>query len=284
MSSLDQQRIGLVGLGAIGGSLALALRSRTQLVAWSRDPSDRAAAEGAGVPLCRGNSPDWVRDFADVTVAVIAVPLDEVAGVVRAVLPLVPNETLILHTASLQRRAALGLSEAEARRVLGTHPIAGSERSGFAAANAGMFRGATVRAESRATELERRRIEALWGAVGIDRLIWSDATVHDDLMSWVSHLPQLTATALAAVLGRRGLSPRDAGPGLCDVTRLAASDLAMWASILSKAPHETAAALRSLTSTLDALATAIETHDSTTVAGCWREARAWQRGIAEKPA
>jgi prephenate dehydrogenase len=281
MSSLAQERIGIVGLGAIGGSLALSLRDHASLIAWSRDPGDRASAAAARVRVPEGDGDSWLSDFANATIVVVAVPLDEVASVARGLLHIVPNDALLLHTGSLQRRDAVGLDDAESRRVLGTHPIAGSERSGFAAATGSMFRGAALRAEARATDAERRRIEALWGAAGIERIIWSDAEAHDDLMSWVSHLPQLTATAVAATLAHKGIASRDAGPGVRDLTRLASSDLTMWKSILSKTSRETPTALRRLTAVLESIASAIEAKDDRLLAAHWDEARRWRLGLAE---
>jgi prephenate dehydrogenase len=283
MSPLDQERIGIVGLGAMGGSLALAWRDRAPVLAWSRDAADRESAHAAGVQVCGDDGSIWAEAMANTTVVVIAVPLDEVASVARELLARLPDDALVLHTASLQRRDAVGLGEHEFRRVLGTHPIAGSERSGFAAAHAGMFRGATVRAEARATNAERRRIDRLWRDTGIARVEWSDAAVHDELMAWVSHLPQLTSTALAAALGQQGIARRDVGPGARDTTRLASSDLGMWAPILQKAPRETVETLRRLTSMLDTLASALEKHDSASIAAIWEQARAW-RARAEKRA
>jgi prephenate dehydrogenase len=281
MSRRDQERIGIVGLGAVGGSLALALRDRVPLLAWSRDATDRGAARAAGIHVCREAGSTWTDEMANTTLVVIAVPLDEVASVAREMLTRLPDEALVTHTASLQSRDALGMSEEESRRVLGTHPIAGSERSGFAAADAGMFRGATVRAEARATNVERQRIEKLWLDTGVARVTWGDAAAHDSLMSWVSHLPQLTSTALAAVLGQQAIAPLDVGPGVRDTTRLASSDFGMWAPIFRHAPRETVEGLRRLTSTLDALADALERHDATSIARSWEQARAW-RASAEK--
>jgi prephenate dehydrogenase len=281
MSPLREEQIGIVGLGVIGGSLALSLRDQASLVAWSRDRADRTSAAAAGIRICSGDDSGWLRDFANATIVVIAVPLGEVASVARAVVTVVPNDALLLHTGSLQRREAVGLSEAERTRVFGTHPVAGSERSGFAAATATTFRGATLRAEARVRDAERRRIEALWGAAGIDHIVWGDAAAHDDLMSWVSHLPQLTATALAAVLARQGIGPHDAGPGARDVTRLASSDLAMWRPILTHVSRETPTALRRLTAELEALAAAVEAKDHARIAMHWEEARAWRHGLAE---
>ena len=278
-----QERIGVVGLGAIGGSLALAWRESGAVRAWSRDPSDRHQARSAGIPLCAGGESDWVNDMASSTAVVVAVPVDEIANVVRRLLPLVPDECLLLHVGSLQRRDALGLREPEFQRVLGTHPLAGSERAGFSAASPEMFRRATVRAEARATEPMRERIQALWRMAGVGRIIWQDAVEHDALMSWVSHLSQLTSTAIAGVLAERGISPHDLGPGARGATRLAGSDFSIWSPILARAPDDTATALRRLSSVLHDLASALEARDSRALERTWQRARSWtMRG--EEPA
>jgi prephenate dehydrogenase len=278
MSRRDHERIGIIGLGAVGGSLALALRDRAPTLTWSRDAGDRSSARAAGIDVCREQGAPWVEQMANATLVVIAVPLDEVASVARDIVTRLPHEALVLHTTSLQRRDALGLSEAESRRVLGTHPIAGSERSGFGAADAGMFRGATVRAEARATDDERQRIEMLWRAADVARIAWDDASTHDELMSWVSHLPQLASTALATVLAQQSIAPRDVGPGARDATRLAASDFGMWAPILRNAPRETVEALRRLTSSLDALGDALERSDLASLSASWEQGRGWRAG------
>ena len=277
MSAPTDERLGIIGLGAVGGSLALAWGDRARLIAWSRDPADRASARAAGVVVT--DEARWREDMQSRTVVVIAVPPSEVAAVVRDLLASVPDECLVLHTTSLQGGDALGLADDIRHRVLGTHPIAGSERSGFSAANRDMFRGATLRAEARASDAERQRIETLWRRVGISRIVWDDAGAHDVLMSWISHLPQLTSTALAAVLANRGIAPADVGPGARDATRLASSDPAMWTSILEHAPRETVDALRCLTSSLEALRAALDEHDPAGIAAIWEKARAWRTRV-----
>jgi prephenate dehydrogenase len=165
---------------------------------------------------------------------------------------------------------------------VGTHPIAGTERAGFGAADPATFRDATVRAEARADAQARARIESIWRAAGASRFVWDDARKHDALMAWISHLPQLTSTALASVLAEQRVAHREAGPGARDTTRLAASDLTMWGPILEGAPEETIAAVRRLTSTLHGLGDALEARDQASVARLWEQARAW-RTRSEEP-
>ena len=280
MSALLEDRIGIVGLGAIGGSLALALRDRARVMAWSRDATDRDGARAAAIPLCDDDS-RWAEAMGESTAILIAVPIDELASVVRRLTAAVPDECVLIHTSSLQQREALGLREPDFARILGAHPLAGSEGSGFTAADRDMFQGATVRAEARAAPPQRERVERVWRAAGAARIVWEDAAAHDALMAWVSHLPQLTATALAAAMAQRGMAFGDLGPGGRGMTRLAASDFGMWGPILQRAPRETVDALRCLTSTLDALREAVEARDGRSLSDVWTQARAWKRGAGE---
>ena len=272
----SRERLGIVGLGAIGGSLALALRDIAEVVVWSRDPADRDAATATGLSIAPEEVGGRAKAFQRASMLVIAVPLDQVASVAQSAIESVPDECLVTHVGSLQSRPALGLSDYLHARVIGTHPVAGAERSGFGAARANMFRGACLRAESRATPAQRARIEDLWRSAGITRVVWDEAGRHDALMAWVSHLPQLTATALSATLAQGAVEASALGPGGRDMTRLAVSDLAMWKPLLERAPRETTAALGQLTRTLQDLREAIERHDSETLAALWEKGRVWK--------
>lgn len=269
--------VGIVGLGAVGGSLALSLRSRLPAIAWARDKADRHAARDAGIDV-RGDDTSWGRAMDDATIIVIAVPLDAIASVARALRSQVREDVLIVHTGSLQRREALSFTDADVARVIGTHPMAGSERSGFAAARADMFRGATVRDEERASERERERIDRLWREAGCTRIVWNSSVAHDALMGRVSHVPQLLAAALGAVLGDAGVRADDLGPGARDMTRLASSDPSMWLPLLTNAPPQTVDGVRHLTSTLTELADAIERRDRSAIARLLERGRAWRDG------
>jgi hypothetical protein len=113
-----------------------------------------------------------------------------------------------LHVCGLQGKGALGLDDATHERLIGTHPLAGSHESGFPASRPGLFIGATVSIEQRANAHVRRRAELLWRTVGAARIEYRTAEEHDRLMAWVSHLPQLASTALAASLAAADVDPQ----------------------------------------------------------------------------
>src|SRR5689334_20220605 len=112
---------------------------------------------------------------------------------------------------------ALGFTSEMAARIVGTHPFAGTQLSGFSAARADMFRSAPVYVERRGTQRQRADAELLWGLAGAARIELVDAQTHDATMGYLSHAPQLVATAVAAALAQSPAVDLRAGPGLLGV-------------------------------------------------------------------
>lgn len=266
--------VGIVGLGLIGGSLALALRARgiTVLGTDACETERRHAAE-AGVHVVH----DLVALAAyEPHVVVLAVPLGALRTVTRALLPLLPAHIMVVHTAGLQRDEATGLDARARARVIGTHPLAGSHGAGFAAARSTLFAGATVVVDERADGCTRDRLAWLWREAGAATVAHRAAASHDRDMAWVSHLPQLVATALAATLADAGIDPAGGGPGLHDTTRLAASPLPLWRDLLHAAPPDTHAALASMTATLDRLRVALADRHDPLLTELWSRGQGWR--------
>jgi prephenate dehydrogenase len=281
MASMMTRRdadVAVIGLGVIGGSAALRLKERgTELRAFSTGVADAAEATRAGV-IVTDTLDEAVRE---VGLVLIAVPVDRVCAVADQVVGAAPNEATILHAASLQRIEALQLRPETAARVIGTHPLAGSHRTGFGAARADMFRDATVYAEIRATKQQREDAEFFWSLAGAKRVEYLSASAHDDAMAWVSHLPQLASTALAAALASMMAAPLEnarvpLGPGGRDATRLAMSGFGMWQPILDRAPSATLSALAALESSVERLRAAVESRDWKSVEKIWSAADAWR--------
>jgi prephenate dehydrogenase len=257
--------VAVIGLGAIGGSVAKALvRAGVRVRAHASSAADADGARAAGVEI----ADDLAGCVADTPTVLIAVPIPAHAAVAAAAAP----DALLLHTASLQRETALGTS---AGRVIGTHPIAGTHRAGFVAADADMFDGCVVSIEARAPATARTSAEHLWRTIGARRFEYRTAEEHDRLMTWVSHLPQLASTALAGAIASSGVRWDALGPGGRDATRLAASPFDMWSSILAHARPEAAHAAAALERSLGAIRSALESGDMETVERIWASARAW---------
>ena len=275
--------VAIVGLGVIGGSAALRLQERgTAVRGFSSGARDCTAAQEAAISVTR-TLDEAVRD---VGLVLIAVPLDRISTVAAQVVGAAPPRATILHAGSLQRVEALRTLPEIAARIVGTHPLAGSHKTGFAAARADLFRDATVFIEARADARQREEAELFWSIAGARHIEYATAAAHDDAMAWISHLPQLTSKALAAVLARELVPPNDLprlplGPGARDTTRLAMSPLDMWQPILERAPAATLAGLRALESNVHRLRVALENQNWNELRELWESAREW-RSAAEQ--
>jgi prephenate dehydrogenase len=266
-------RVAIIGLGAIGGSAALKLRQRGAVpTGFTVDEEDRRLARAAGVDV-RDSIAEAVRD-ADLVL--IAVPLDKLSAVASDVCAAAPSTATILHAASLQRPDATRLPPAIGDRVTGTHPIAGTDRSGFAAASAEMFRGARVFIDRRDDKQVREDAELFWSMAGAGRIEFLPQEKHDNLMAAISHTPQILSTVLAAVLGYGAASRSELGPGGRDMTRLAGSSWEMWQPLLAATPGKTLAILEAIESELQTVRKAIQSGDFKDLSVTWAIARGWQ--------
>jgi len=271
--------VAVVGLGCIGGSLARVLAERhAQVRTWSDALVDRDLADDARLPVA-ASAAEAMRGAA---LIVIAVPLPAINTVAARAREAAPG-AVILHTGGLQGAGVLGIPAALHAHVIGTHPLAGSHSSGFGASRADLFSGCTVSIEARADARVRAAAEALWRLAGAARFDYREAGEHDLLMAWVSHLPQLAATALAGALAATGIAARDGGPGLHDTTRLAMSSLELWQPLLAPARRELDVALAALETRLGELRRAIASRDAEQLALLWESARAWRLTAGERP-
>lgn len=265
--------VGVVGLGVMGGSLVRRLSAMgASTVAWSPDPAERdavAALPGASIgepgqmAACRG--------------IVLAVPLDALAPVLAELAPSLADEAWVQDVASLQGPALDAFAGASLdRRSVSAHPMAGAEGSGFEASRTDLYDGAVVwLSGDDAVEELRLEVHAFWDEVGA-RPRWVPAAEHDRRMAWVSHLPQLVSTELAALLMGRGLELSDLGPGALDMTRLAGSSPEMWRPLLGASPEMAAEALRAMARRLERRADALAEGDAAGFADLLAETRGWR--------
>jgi prephenate dehydrogenase len=230
-------RVAIVGTGLIGGSLGLAVaRSRpdAEIVGFDSDPQavQGALAKGA-IRTIASSAPDAV---AGAELVVLALPVDRIPKVCWSLGHAVAPDAVVTDVGSAK---AAVVAEGEAvfgAQFVGGHPMTGSERHGIDAADAGLFQDAwwiltptattSSKAYSKVTDVVREL-----GA----RPVAVEPDVHDSLVARLSHLPQLTASALVEVATATG--DRDALLGLAaggfrDVTRIAASNPDLWVAII----------------------------------------------------
>ena len=276
---LPFERVGILGLGVMGGSLARALRALPEgptVVGWSPDEGEVAAALEMGAIHEAAPGPEAAAQAGDLVV--LAAPLSACLTLMERVAPHLVGPRLLTDVASLKAPLADAAAELDLReRWVGSHPMCGSADSGFAASRPDLFEDAKVwlcsHAEARQHLAAMRRF---WVSVGaVTGPVEPEA--HDSLMARVSHLPQLTANALAATMEKAGLHQVDLGPGAREMTRLAGSAPEMWSDILAHAPAELAGHLRDTAYNLRKLATLVERGDLEALAAWMERSRAWKR-------
>lgn len=221
--------VAVVGLGLIGGSLALRLADAGHRVrGWDTDRGTRSAAGAAGIDV----APDLADGVEAADVVVLAVPLAALRGAIAEVADLLPADAVLTDVGSVKGPAYLAAARAGlAGRFVGGHPMAGKEFAGFVAAEPTLFDGAAwVLALEPDTVLAHwRRLAGLLIGIGA-RIVPATAAEHDAAVARISHLPHLLAAALAAVGGAGGpLALSLAAGSFRDGTRVAGTppDLAI---------------------------------------------------------
>ncbi|WP_375401607.1 prephenate dehydrogenase [uncultured Amnibacterium sp.] len=249
----------IVGTGLLGTSVGLGLTPQgVDVVLDDASPSALALAFDYGAGR-------HARADDDVALVVVAVPPDRTAAVVAAELAAHPR-ALVTDVASVKGPILdeLAATETDTARYIGSHPMAGRERSGPIAARADLFVGRpwvlSAHADGRAGAAEVVEALALdLGAVPVHLA----ADRHDAAVAVVSHAPQLVASLLAARLIDASYETVGlVGQGMRDVTRIAGSEPAMWVQILRANAAHVAPVLTDLRDDLDAVLQALDAPDA----------------------
>jgi prephenate dehydrogenase len=262
------QRLAIVGLGLLGGSVAKAARARglaAEIVGVGRDVTRLEAARRDGT-VDRVTA-DLAAGVRDADVVVLGAPVLAILTLLETMARVVPPETIVTDVGSTKAEivaTAVRLGRARPFRFVGSHPMAGSEQSGYAHARVDLFEGATVIVTpTEATEAGAvKTVAALWEGVGAGRVLTLDPESHDRAVAAISHLPHLVAFALVDAVERFEPGAFDvAARGFRDTTRIAAADPTMWEEIFLANRDALAAGLEAYRASLDALARLVAAGD-----------------------
>lgn len=267
-------KLAIIGVGLIGGSLARDLRAAgavRELIGYGRGLGNLQLAVELGViDRAAVSLDDAVRD-ADMVV--LAVPVGAMAEALAGIAASLSNDCVVTDVGSVKgsviaaARPALG---ARFARFVPGHPIAGTERSGVGASLTGLFRHRRVilTPEPDTEEAAVGRVRAMWELTGA-QIITMSAAEHDQVLAASSHLPHVLAYALLDLYVRRDDHRRIfecAAGGFRDFTRIASSDPVLWRDICLANRDAIAAILRQYQGDLGAMIEAIENGD-----GRWLE-------------
>ncbi len=275
----------VIGLGLIGGSTALALRERN--IALSVTGFDPAAGEAAKqLGLVDALSHDLAQACAASDLIILATPPTQFNEVIAVCAQRLNTNALLVDVGSTKLPFVELLKQLPAgfaSRCVPCHPIAGSEKSGPAAANANLFKGARVvvcpHQNNSADAIHMA--ELLWAAMGAQTMRMTPQE-HDAVFAHVSHLPHIVAFALAGALANQPNAQQlleQGGAGMRDTSRIAASDAVLWADIALSNRTELLKALKHYQQSLEQMTQAIETEQRRHLEQLLEKAARWRRQL-----
>jgi prephenate dehydrogenase len=284
---MDQQQITIVGLGLMGGSLALALRPYARrLTAVDRDPAAAAAAVAQGVVDSAGT--DLATGVRQADLLILATPVQAIVDLIEQLPRLRPEGCLLLDLGS-SKQAVVAAMDAlpESFEAIGGHPMCGGTGTGLAAARGDLFRGHTfaICRSRRTTSRVEETVLQLVDSIGA-RPLFTPAERHDRLVALTSHLPYLLAALLTQQAAASAAVDEQLWPlassGFRDTSRLAASDPHMMRDILLTNSAAVLEQLQQFQSGLAGLAALLEQDDPQALAAWLSRRQAEQLAYRER--
>ena len=278
---MQWKKVTLVGVGLLGGSLGLALRQRrladvvAGFVRRATSVAECQACAAVDVASC-----DLASAVEGAGLVVLCTPLAQMRPLVERMLPSLKAGAIVTDVGSVKESVVHDLEELVAQgggRFVGSHPMAGAEKTGVAAARADLFAGAVcvVTPTRRSIPAAVRQVRQLWRAVG-GRVLELTPRTHDQLVSRSSHLPHVVAAELAnfVLAPDRPLEQEVlCANGFRDTTRIASSSPEMWRDIALANRDNLCEALSALIGELKTFKRALSKGDEAAIAGFFSTAK-----------
>ena len=280
--------IAILAPGLLGGSVAMAARhygAASRITLWARRPEVRLKLRGQ--PWC-----DAVADLPedavrDASLVIVCSPVDQIIPLVRQIAPALKSGAIVTDVGSVKGEICRqGAASVVGKGIfIGSHPMAGSEKTGWEHGRANLFAGRTTfvtplpETDPRAAE----QVAAFWTARESEGASVAP-DVHDEIVANISHLPQVIASCLCATLAKRNIGWRNfAGGGLRDTTRIAGSDPKLWKTILEQNRDEVLRALRAYQDELHGMERALANCDWFEVQAIMERGRAYREQFRPIP-
>ena len=281
------ERVAIIGLGLLGGSVGLAVQDRLPgliTTGWDRDPATRARAAERGLvgTVCETGA----EAVAQANLVVFCVPVGAIGEVAAELAGAIPAGAVISDVGSSKQSVATALAEAlPCHTIIPAHPVAGTERSGPDAGFASLFdnRWCIITPPEGADEAKVTALATFWEGLGakVERM---DAQHHDLVLAVTSHLPHLIAyTIVGTASDLEGVTQSEvikySAGGFRDFTRIAASDPTMWRDVFLTNKDAVLEMLQRFSEDLTALQRAIRWGDGDTLFDLFTRTRAIRRSI-----
>jgi len=250
--SLKEKRVAIIGLGLMGGSMAMALRNKCARL-MGVDLDDAALSFAVGENILDQASTRAEEILPDADLVIISTPVHAIISILAELPKLIPDGAAVIDLGSTKSSIVFAMNGLPVVfEAVGGHPICGKETYSIFNADPHLYRGSTfvlspsLRTTTRARTLAEQIVAAVDGIP-----LWMDPGVHDRLMASTSHFPYLLSNALAHSIPREAFPL--AGPGLQSSVRLAGSPIEMMMDILNSNRENVLDALKSFMGTLNEL-------------------------------
>lgn len=247
--------VAVIGVGLIGGSFGLALRSAGfsgPILGVSSPNAIKAGLAAAAI----SEETTLERAVTEADLIYLAQPVDRILQTLEQIGPFVRPDGLVTDAGSTKAAiVAAGARHLPHGTFLGGHPMAGKEQRGAEAADGGLFCGRPYVLTPTDEMSARMQSFEKWLIRMDAQIVLMSPSEHDQVVGLTSHLPQLLSTALSATLAAQNNSRlfEVFGPGLLEMTRLALSSPDVWRSVLDTNREQVVNALAQLAATVDAL-------------------------------
>ena len=234
----DFTTFGFIGLGLIGGSIAKALRRAVpEAVIYATDPDEPSIRQALAEKVIDKSFPAPEGEFFDCDVLFLCAPVSENDRLAEALAQKIHPSTILTDVGSVKHTTFQAIGKTTlAEHFIGGHPMAGSEKTGFANSSASLLENAyyILTPSDSVSALSVAAFEKLIGQIGAIPIVMSPQK-HDEVTGGISHLPHVIAAALVNFIrdsdDSQGTMKRIAAGGFKDITRIASSSSVMWQSI-----------------------------------------------------
>jgi len=276
------KKVTLVGVGLLGGSLGLALKKRKlagEVVGFVRRAASVEECERLGAVDSATRELSTAVNGSDLVV--LCTPLAQMRGLAKQLAPSLKRGAIVTDVGSVKGRVVRELEGIIAKsggHFVGSHPMAGAEKTGVGAARSDLFEHAicVVTPTRRSNKAAVGKVERLWKSVGA-RVLRLTPEAHDELVSQSSHLPHLVAATLANTVlapGRPRQQKALCANGFRDTTRIASGSPEMWRDIVLANRKNLSAALGGLVKELQQLRRIVQRGDEAAISDFLAQAKA----------
>jgi cyclohexadieny/prephenate dehydrogenase len=281
-------QIAILAPGLLGASVARAARhlgAAKRTVIWARRPEVRLQLKDQ--PWCDAVAATPAEAVKGAQLVVICAPVDQIVALAQQIAPALDAGAIVTDVGSVKGEICrLSHKTLPAgRHFVGSHPMAGSEKTGWEHGREDLFQGRVTfvtplpETDPKAAE----QVVAFWQALGSDAVTF-EPDAHDEIVAHISHLPQVLASTLCATLAKKDVRWRNySGGGLRDTTRIAGSDPKLWKTILEQNRDEVLRALRAYQEELHGMERALANRDWFEVQAILERGRAYREQFRPIP-